>query len=103
MTIKYDPVDLRDERPLPRRGDGKLWHYTSVGSYPIIYFTRDESMLCAACANGENDSEASETHEDEQWRLVAHDILWEGVEYCDHCNEEVHGAYYDAEEEKAAE
>ena len=80
--------------PIERRSDGKLWSHTSLGSYPIVYLTQDNSVLCPACANGENGSEASETSDDPQWRLVGCDVHWEGEPLiCDHCNGEIESAY----------
>lgn len=81
---------------LERKSDGKLWAFTSVGSYPIVYLTKDGGELCAACANGENGSEASETSADPQWRLIGATVNWEGSpSYCDHCNAELETAYGD--------
>jgi hypothetical protein len=79
---------------LERKSDGKLWSYTSVGGYPLVYYTRDHGTLCPKCANGENGSEASEDSDDPQWRLVACDVHWEGIPLtCDHCNAEIESAY----------
>jgi hypothetical protein len=79
---------------LERKSDGKLWAYTSLGSYPLVYTTADGGDLCPACANGENGSEASETSDDKQWKLVSCDVHWEGdpIE-CDHCNADIESAY----------
>lgn len=80
--------------PLERRSDGKLWSHTSIGSYPLVYFTENGGTLCPACANGENGSDASETSDDPQWRLDGGDIHWEGEPLqCDHCNCEIESAY----------
>ncbi len=77
---------------------GKFPAFTSMGGYPIIYLTADDSVMCAACANGENGSEASLEHEDKQWRLAACDIYWEGPAHeCEHCNADIESAYGDPE------
>ncbi len=83
--------------PLARHdSDGRLWAFTSVGGYPLIYLTADGGALCPACANGDNDSEASETHEDSQWRIVRADVYWEGPPMgCDHCYADIESAYGD--------
>lgn len=81
---------------LARHSDGKLWSHTPVGCYPLIYFTRDASSLCPACANGENGSEASENHEDKQWDLTSAEVYWEGPPIqCDHCGAGIESAYGD--------
>lgn len=79
-----------------RLSDGRLAAFTSIGCYPIYYLTEDGGVLCPACANGEHGSEASETSEEKQWRLIACDVHWEGEPLsCDHCNEEIESAYGD--------
>jgi hypothetical protein len=82
-----------------RYTNGRYASFTSIGGYPLIYFTADNACLCAACANGDNGSEASETHEDNQWRLVVTEVYWEGpVMQCDHCDADIESAYGDPEE-----
>lgn len=83
-------------RHLSRHTDGRLWAFTSVGSYPIVYMTRDGGTLCPACANGENGSEATENHEDAQWDIVQSGVYWEGPPLqCDHCYTDIDSAYGD--------
>lgn len=84
---------------LPKKSDGKYWAFTEVGSYPLVYICADGGELCAACASGEHGSEASETNDDSQWRLVAADIHWEGPPiHCAHCNAEIESAYGDPDD-----
>lgn len=87
---------------LERMHNGRLWSHTSIGSYPIVYTTADNSDLCPACANGENGSEALEDHEDKQWRLVDAYVHWEGPPVtCENCNAQIESAYGDPDEESA--
>ena len=77
-----------------RGSDGKLPAYAWPGGYPIFYLLADNAVLCPACANGENGSDASPAHEDKQWRIVAADVYWEGPPMCcEHCNGEIESAY----------
>lgn len=81
---------------LSKRSDGQYWHYTEWGSYPLVYVTANMSKICSACANGQNGSEASETHEDEQWRLVDCAVYWESAPLqCDHCGADIESVYGD--------
>lgn len=52
----------RDEvRALPR--------YTSIGGYPLVYYTRDGLLICAACAERETDASQE---------VIGADVHWEG-------------------------
>jgi len=88
---------------IQRNKDGKLDAYAWPGGYQIIYITDDGGVLCPACANGENGSEASETADSGSgWKLEGYDIFFEGPSvFCDHCNDEIESAYGDPEEEEA--
>lgn len=86
---------IRDEH-------GKLPRYAWPGGYPVFYLCDDDSVLCAACANGENGSETNRPDldaaclDDHQWILTAHDINWEDPDlYCGHCNNRIESAYAD--------
>lgn len=84
-----------------RNDQGKLDAFAWPGGYPIVYYNADDAEMCPACANGENGSEASETSDDKQWRLVACDVYWEGPPLqCSHCNEDIESAYGDPDEVK---
>ncbi len=79
---------------ITRHDDGTLPTYAWPGGYPLFYLTKDCGVLCPDCANGKNGSEAHETSDDPQWRLVACDVHWEGEPLtCDHCNAEIESAY----------
>lgn len=86
---------------LYRYEDGKLPSYTDLGGYPVGYLCADGGTLCAACANGENGSEASEDREaPRDWRLVGSFIHWEGpAKICGHCSAEIESAYGEPESE----
>lgn len=89
-----------------RNESGKLDAYAWPGGYPLFYLVADNGVLCPACANGENGSEAftaedvnsGRAAEDEQWRIVACDANWEDESlYCDHCNKRIESAYGESE------
>jgi hypothetical protein len=84
----------------PNNEDGKLPPYAWPGGYPILYITGDGGILCPACANGENGSEAAnpDCADDPQWNVTAYDVYWEGPsESCAHCNADIKSAYGDPE------
>ncbi len=80
---------------LTRNEDGTLPAYAWPGGYPVYYVTADGGEMCPACANGGNGSEATEDADaEDQWRLVANDVHWEGESlWCDHCGGEIESAY----------
>ena len=79
---------------LNRDDDGKLPAFAWPGGYPIYYVTRDGGELCPKCANGENGSEAAESHDDAQWELAGQGLHWEGDPLmCAHCGSEIESAY----------
>jgi hypothetical protein len=82
---------------LHRNDDGKLPAFAWPGGYPIFYLCSDGGVLCPACANGENGSEANEANDTpSDWRLVAADVHYEGADLiCDHCGALIESAYGD--------
>ena len=79
---------------LTREDDGTLTKYAWPGGYPVFYLVADNGVLCADCANGTNDSDASEDTDDTQWKLVACDVNWEDESlYCDYCSAQIESAY----------
>lgn len=91
---------------LTRNENGTLPAYAWPGGYPIYYLCADGGILCPACANGENGSLAADETldpdcpDDDQWRIVAQDIHWEGQPLvCDHCGKKIESAYGDPEQE----
>lgn len=95
------PKPTRDEK------DGTFPAYAWPGGYPMFYVTADNSVLCPACANKENGSEAFVSGDpqpddgcpdDKQWKMVACDVNYENTSlYCDHCNARIDSAYGDEE------
>lgn len=84
---------------LHRDSSGQLPTYAWPGGYPIFYYTADEAVLCADCANGQNGSDASESSDDPQWQLTACDVNWEDDSLtCDHCNSAIESAYGEPED-----
>jgi hypothetical protein len=87
-----------------RDDDGKLPTYAWPGGYPVIYICNDGAVMCPACANNENGSQAYTGPFDpglgRDWHIVAQDIHYEGApEQCVHCGEEIESAYGDPEKE----
>lgn len=87
---------------LPERMEnGRYPAFAFPGGYPLVYSTADNGSLCPDCANGDNGSLAAagldkDCPDDNQWRLVACDVYWEGPAiHCDHCNGEIESAYGD--------
>ena len=80
---------------IARNSNGKLDAYAWPGGYPLIYMCADGDVLCPACANGENGSEASELPDTPRdWRLIDVDVHWEGPpEQCAHCGAQIESAY----------
>jgi hypothetical protein len=70
---------------LPRDSKGKLPAYTWPGAYPIFYLTKGNNILCAECAN-ENDEDYDP--------IVAADANYEDpTMYCNECNGRIESAY----------
>jgi len=73
-----------------RDDKGKLPVYAWPGGYPIIYFAKDNAVLCPTCANAFN----PETDNREQLEPVAFEVFYEGSPIqCEHCNAEIESAY----------
>ena len=65
---------------------GNLVKYSSVGSYPIAYYTKGGDCLCCDCANKEES--------DSKDPIVESEANWENPDlYCDACGERVESAY----------
>ena len=59
------------------------------GGYPKTAITDDGGLLCATCMKSNYPSIAHDTVKgwNTGWRVAAVDIIWEGGNHCDHCNE----------------
>lgn len=82
----------------PKRNEsGNLPHYAWPGGYEFYYLTADGGVLCRGveCANGPEARAADvEYPDDNQWRVVAADVHWEGSPIqCDHCGREIASEY----------
>jgi len=64
-------------------------HYTSMGSYPLMYLMSGHTCMCPDCAL-ENEDEHKEV------LAFAH---YEGQLSCEECGELIDGAYYEEESE----
>lgn len=91
-TLKNATLNGPTIRPIRRE-----WpRYTSVGCYPLFYFTKDNGVLCPKCAN--KNLRLTLDKSDPQWFITAADINYEDADlYCDNCSERIESAY--AEEE----
>jgi len=82
---------------LPRNYDGTLQAYAWPGGYPIYYLAADNGVLCPACANENivlHELADPECPDDDQWRIVAAGVHWEGEPIvCENCNEGIDSAY----------
>ena len=86
---------------IPREIDGKLPAYAWPGGYPVLYILEDGGVLCPACANGENGSEA-QVQDTPYWNIVGYDCNWEDPSvHCDHCGARIESAYAEDETEAA--
>jgi hypothetical protein len=83
---------LRDEL-------GHLPAYAWPGGYPIYYLAADNGTMCPKCANSTDCNRPDldpECPDDDQWRIVAYGIHWEGAPIiCANCNSEIESAYGD--------
>lgn len=70
--------------------------YTSIGCYPILYYTKQGETLCAACATEEA------AQEDSDDPVMYADVYWEGEsESCAGCSKELESAYGPVSEDKS--
>lgn len=76
---------------------GEYDYYVWPGGYPLFYITKDCSVLCPKCCNG--NKELLNDEHDPQWFVIAYEVNWEDEElYCDHCNEKIESAYSEDED-----
>jgi hypothetical protein len=74
-----------------RMPDGTLRAFTSIGSYPITYYTADGDSVCAKCAHEDCQTEDPA---DKDTFLVGAGVRWEGEPLaCAVCNEDIESAY----------
>ena len=63
---------------------GTLSAYAWPGGYPLFYMDEQNNVLCAACANENDDFDSP---------ITATDVNWESRLYCDHCSDPIEAAY----------
>lgn len=68
--------------------------YSSIGSYPIFYVSKDSAPMCGQCIQDNLDQCIDP--DNPSWYVVAHDCNWEDPHlYCEHCGERIESAYAD--------
>jgi hypothetical protein len=71
--------------------------YTSLGSYPIYFYTSDGAALCWDCAREEYKQISQSIREkssERGWRVVGCDINYENNDLtCDNCSKPIESAY----------
>lgn len=102
---RYSPISPLSE-PIPLTvmyrdlenmvsNSGNLYRTVPHVNDTAVYFFGDGAACCAACANGENDSDASPMALDPQWEIVGYAPAMEVVDglesapECAHCGEPV--------------
>lgn len=81
---------------------GRLPAFTSLGGYPLVYYTRDMESLCADCATADYFEWLYAISSGEQWAYdsptMVH-VYWEGPDdTCANCNKPLPSAYGDPNE-----
>ena len=66
----------------------ELRAYTSIGSYPLVYLTNENQVLCSCCAT------------DEEEEVTSHINYEDPHLYCDECSTRIESAYGEEEEEE---
>lgn len=67
--------------------------YTSIGSYPLFFYTAEGSALSFDWV--EDNLEQCTSDIDEGWhcRIAGYDVNWEHLIYCDETGEQIESAY----------
>lgn len=71
--------------------NGKFQSYVFPGGYPIFYKTADNRILCPNCAS--ENIELTNDPDDKQWCLIAVEINYKSITYCDNCYKQIESAY----------
>ena len=84
------------------KGVWQLPAYSSLGSYPLVYYTREMESLCAECATTDYLTWLYDLNTCDGWQNdppVYVDVYWEGeAEHCTGCNKLIESAYGDPSE-----
>lgn len=80
-----------------KKTEGAYPTWAWPGGYPIYYLAADNGIMCPDCANSEDcDPEKldADCPCDNQWRIVASNIHWEGgYIICENCSKGIESAY----------
>ena len=73
-----------------RLSNGSLPSFTSIGGYPLVYYTANWEELCASCALKNDDDLA-----------VLVDVYYEGPpKFCTDCGDTIESAYGDPDNDQ---
>ena len=74
--------------------------YAWPGGYPVYTILTDGTLLCRTCAreNFKLIAHSTKTQSRDGWQAAGADVLWEGEEFCGHCNIKLESAYGESEE-----
>ena len=69
------------------------------GGYPVYTIMADGELMCTDCAreNYKLIVQATKDQLRDGWQAYGSDVLYEGSEYCCHCDKELESAYGEAE------
>ena len=81
-SIKESAPILRQVKDAIRQG------FAWPGGYPFSVICNDGAALCTECARNEWRQIAHDTVKGWRsgWNVAGAEIIWEGGNYCDHCN-----------------
>jgi hypothetical protein len=73
--------------------------HTSIGSYPLFFYTSDGGALSFKTVRAEFENVCSSIRSgcNDGWRVIGCDVNWESELYDDHTNEPIESAYDIAE------
>jgi len=84
-----------------RLENGDYQAYAFPGGYPMYYLAADYGVLCPACVNANRElieKADPDCPSDDQWRLIAADINYEGDSLvCENCGAQIEAAYSEEE------
>lgn len=104
---RSNPMGTRQDMTVEEFDEAIAGHkYTSVGSYPLFFITKDGEALSFDTAKAEADQirEAIRDEDNSGWRVVAVDVNWEDPElYDSHSGERIESAYAEDDAPKPVE
>ena len=92
----YRVQHARIETTHDLRATLRAGRYTSLGGYPLFFYTSDGAALCFACCAKEYRQVSTEIRERSNcgFRVVGAEINYEDKELtCDHCSKAIESAY----------